>query len=965
MVIIKLTQTLSTIITYSYLLNLCLNNSQWLSLSLSMAAAQEIQVKVGVVLDTDTIEGKIGLSCINIAISDFYAVHPEFNTRIVLHVRDSKNRDIVMAAAAVLDLLKNEQVAAIIGPETSPEAQFVINLGDKAQVPIVSYSSTSPLLSPSQNPYFVRATQDDSYQVQPIGALIQAFGWREVVPVYVADDFGGGIIPFLADKLQQIETRIPYRSVIPSSATNDRLELELYRLKSMSTRVFIVHMEASLGSRLFLKAKELGMMSQEYVWIITDAMANVLESLDPAVIQSMQGVLGVKTYVTKTRELNFFIDRWKTKFQQENPVLINAGMTIDGLRAYDATVALARAVEEVGINNFTFQRAGNAANLSTDISDIRVSQYGQQLLQSILRSRFTGLVGDFTLDQGQLQHSTFQVINVWGNQEKEVSFWTQSTGFVKTLTSANSRKHAFAKASLASIIWPGGSKSAPKGWVVSPNGNRLKIGVPIKNGFRQFVTVTQDPATNKTKVTGYCIDVFDAVMSKLPYSVLYDYFPFTEQEGEPTNSYNTLVSQVYLKNFDAVVGDITIRAKRSLHVDFTLPYTESGVVMIVPMKSNKKIRAWLFVKPLTWELWVAAFCSFIFIAFVVWVLEHRINEDFRGPPGHQAGTSLYYSFSTLVFSHSFNVFSNLTRFVVIIWVFVVLILIQSYTANLASLLTVQQLQPTIRDIKELIKRGETVGFQEGSFVEQSLIEMNFSPLNLKSYNTTDQLHQLLEKGTEKGGIAAAFDELPYVKVFLAEYGSRYTVVPPTYKTDGFGFVFPKGSPLGSDVSHEVLTVTEGKEMIELEKKWFKDTDCQDLGASLSSTSLGLDSFWGLFTIAGAAALFALIVSLAGFLKEHRTVLSDGSASVWTRIRTLMKVYDQKNLSSHTFRKSPQQDLNFLGTPSNSSYPQSPSSYWHNSERGFNNDGQSTPSSERTDLNSIRLENLKNIANENA
>lgn len=154
-------------------------------------------------------------------------------------------------------------------------------------------------------------------------------------------------------------------------------------------------------------------------------------------------------------------------------------------------------------------------------------------------------------------------------------------------------------------------------------------------------------------------------------------------------------------------------------------------------------------------------------------------------------------------------------------------------------------------------------------------------------------------------------------------------------------------------------------MIELEKKWFKDTDCQDLGASLSSTSLGLDSFWGLFTIAGAAALFALIVSLAGFLKEHRTVLSDGSASVWTRIRTLMKVYDQKNLSSHTFRKSPQQDLNFLGTPSNSSYPQSPSSYWHNSERGFNNDGQSTPSSERTDLNSIRLENLKNIANENA
>lgn len=151
-------------------------------------------------------------------------------------------------------------------------------------------------------------------------------------------------------------------------------------------------------------------------------------------------------------------------------------------------------------------------------------------------------------------------------------------------------------------------------------------------------------------------------------------------------------------------------------------------------------------------------------------------------------------------------FSNLTRFVVIIWVFVVLILIQSYTANLASLLTVQQLQPTIRDIKELIKRGETVGFQEGSFVEQSLIEMNFSPLNLKSYNTTDQLHQLLEKGTEKGGIAAAFDELPYVKVFLAEYGSRYTVVPPTYKTDGFGFVSPYSSLVSAALEYVVILI---------------------------------------------------------------------------------------------------------------------------------------------------------------
>jgi len=136
----------------------------------------------------------------------------------------------------------------------------------------------------------------------------------------------------------------------------------------------------------------------------------------------------------------------------------------------------------------------------------------------------------------------------------------------------------------------------------------------------------------------------------------------------------------------------------------------------------------------------------------------------------------------------FKVFNNLTRFVVIVWIFVVLVLIQSYTANLASLLTVQQLRPTFTDIKELIKRGEPVGYQEGSFVRELLKQMNFSDKQLKSFDSTDHLNELLTKGANNGGIMVAFDEIPYVKVFLAKYCSKYTMVPPTYKTDGLAFV---------------------------------------------------------------------------------------------------------------------------------------------------------------------------------
>ena len=107
-----------------------------------------------------------------------------------------------------------------------------------------------------------------------------------------------------------------------------------------------------------------------------------------------------------------------------------------------------------------------------------------------------------------------------------------------------------------------------------------------------------------------------------------------------------------MQNFDAVVGDVTIIANRSLYVDFTLPYTESGVSMIVPVKENTHTSAWTFLKPLTMDLWLGSFAFFIYTGFVVWVIEHRIHMEFRGPLSHQIGTIFYFSFSTLVFAHS-------------------------------------------------------------------------------------------------------------------------------------------------------------------------------------------------------------------------------------------------------------------------------------------------------------------------
>ena len=423
-----------------------------------------------------------------------------------------------MPLNSAVDLLQNEEVEAIIGPGSSMQANFMIGLGSKARVPIISFSATSPSLSSLQSQYFIRATLNDSAQVPAIRAIVQTFGWREVVLIYVDNEYGNGVIPSLTSALLEVDAHVTYWSPIHPSVTDDQLVEELHKLMRMPTRVFIVHMLTPLGYRLFTKANEAGMMEEGYVWILTDGITDFLSTLNASAIDSMQGVLGVKPHVPRTKELESFKIRWKKKIQEEYPTNEISELNIFGFWAYDAACALAMAVEKLGAGNFSFQKTTISRD-STGLESIRVSPVGPNILHSLLGTRFRGLTGDFQIIDGQLHTSAFQIVNVIGEGERGVGFWTTENGIVR-------RSNTTSMANLRAIMWPGESTSVPKGWVFPTNGKKLKIGVPEKKGFCEFVKVTRDPITNKTKATGYSIAIFDAVMATLPYAVPYEYVPF-------------------------------------------------------------------------------------------------------------------------------------------------------------------------------------------------------------------------------------------------------------------------------------------------------------------------------------------------------------------------------------------------------------------------------------------------------
>ena len=127
---------------------------------------------------------------------------------------------------------------------------------------------------------------------------------------------------------------------------------------------------------------------------------------------------------------------------------------------------------------------------------------------------------------------------------------------------------------------------------------------------------------------------------------------------------------------------------------------------------------------------------------------------------------------------------NSSRMAFIVWLFVALVITQSFTASLTTLLTVQQLNPTTVDIETLKQTGAKVGCDGNSFVVKYLEVLGFHPENIIKIYSGDDYPQALESGR----ITAAFLEVPYVKLFLSKYCNNFITSGPPFKVGGFGFV---------------------------------------------------------------------------------------------------------------------------------------------------------------------------------
>ncbi|XP_073125441.1 glutamate receptor 3.4-like isoform X2 [Henckelia pumila] len=756
--------------------------------------------------------------------------------------------------------LMGRKVVAAIGPQSSEIAHAISNVANELHIPLLSFGATDPSLYALRYPYFLRTTISDYFQMHAIADLVEYFGWKEVAAIYIDDDYGRNGISALGDALATKRSKISHKAAFLPGASRSDIEELLVGVNMLESRVFVIHVYPDSGLTIFSVAKELLMMSSGYVWIATDwlpCLLDTAEAIDPDTANLIQGVVAFRHYTPDSDLKKRFDSQWGN-LKNTSSSKFNSY----ALYAYDSLWLLARALNVFlsGGGNVSFSddpRLFHTNDSPLRLTPLQMFDQGPELLQILTATNFTGVTGHFGFDsEKNLIHRAFDILNIGGRGFRRLGYWSNYSGLsivppeilYKTPTNTSTSNHH-----LYDAIWPGETSKKPRGWVFPNNGKPMRIAVPYRVTFTEFA----NKDNGALGVRGYCIDVFEAAIQLLPYPVLHQYELYGNGQRNP--SFNELVNDVAQNKYDAAVGDVTITTNRTRIVDFTQHYMESGLVVVAQVMHNKS-SPWSFLMPFSWEMWAVTGIFFLFVGTVVWILEHRTNTEFRGPPREQIVTIFWFILSTVFFSHRQTTVSTLGRLVLLVWLFVVLIINSSYTASLTSMLKVQQLSTSVQGIDSLISSSDPIGVQDGSFAYKYLTEqLNIAESRLRILKSEGDYIKYLHLGPTGGGVAAIVDELPYVELFLSSTPCSFATVGQEFTKSGWGFAFQRDSPLAVDLSTAIVQLSESGELEKIHDKWLSQRECSIPTSLANDNRLSLQSFWGLFLICGIACFMALIV----------------------------------------------------------------------------------------------------------
>ncbi|XP_030570348.1 glutamate receptor 1 [Drosophila novamexicana] len=819
-------------------------------------------------------------------------------------------------------------VYSMLGAVSPDSFDTLHSYSNTFQMPFVTPWFPEKVLTPSSGLLDFAISMRPDYH-QAIIDTIQYYGWQSIIYLYDSHD---GLL-----RLQQIYQELKpgnetFRVQMVKRIANVTMAIEFLHtmedLGRFSKKRIVLDCPAEMAKEIIIQhVRDVKLGRRTYHYLLSGL---VMDNHWPSDVVELGAIniTGFRIVDTNRRALRDFHDSRKRLEQASGPGAAGGSLPAISAQAalmYDAVFVLVEAFNRILRKKPDQFRANhlqrrshaggsgntNSLNESSALLDCSTSkgwvtpwEQGEKISRVLRKVEIDGLTGAVRFDDdGRRVNYTLQVVEMSVNSTlQQVAEWRDDAGFMPF---HGQRNHG-----------PSLRTSAASNGDYTRNHTYIVTSVLEEPYLMHRAGYGQQLVGNE-RFEGYCKDMADLIATRLGIKfelrLVQDGSYGAENQFAP-GGWDGMVGELVRKEADIAIAAMTITAERERVIDFTKPFMSLGISIMIKKPVKQTPGVFSFLNPLSQEIWMSVILSYVGVSIVLyfvtrlppheWRIVRRSANDTNAqqPPGiiggeppeqHKPAAVPMNEFSLLnSFWYSLAAFMqqgcDLTppsiagRIAAAVWWFFTIILISSYTANLAAFLTVERMVAPIKSPEDLamqtdVQYGTLLQGSTWDFFRRSKIGLHtkmWEYMNANPHLSVHTYDEGIRRVRTSKGKYALLVESPKNEYVNARAPCDTMKVGRNIDTKGFGIATPIGSPLRNRLNLAVLSLKESGELLKLRNKWWFDkTECNpnsDSQETSTPNELSLSNVAGIYYILIGGLLLSVLVAILEFFCRSKT-----------------------------------------------------------------------------------------------
>uniref|UniRef100_A0A8C2Z3X2 Glutamate receptor n=1 Tax=Cyclopterus lumpus TaxID=8103 RepID=A0A8C2Z3X2_CYCLU len=738
-------------------------------------------------------------------------------------------------------------VVAIFGPSHSSSSNAVQSICNALEVPHVQVRWKHHPMD-NRDSFYANLYPDYSSLSYAILDLVQFLKWKTATVVY--DDSTGLI------RLQEL--------IMAPSRYNIRLKIRQLPLDTQDTRPLLKEMKRSrefriifdcnhhMAAQVLKQAQTMGMMTEYYHYIFTtlDLMAIDLEPYRFCGVN----MTGFRILNVDNPQVATIVEKWSMERQiphKPDSGLLEGIMTTDAALTYDA----------VHIVSVSYQHAPQMTVNSLQCHRHKPWRFGSRFMSFIKESHWDGLTGrlSFNKTSGLRTDFDLDIISL-----KEDGLESVSGGL--NITEVPKRKGMNITDSLA---------------------NRSLVITTILEEPYVMLRKSDKALVGNDRFEGYCIDLLTELANVLGFTYEIRLVPDGRYGSQDEKGqWNGMIRELIEHRADLAVAPLTITYMREKVIDFSKPFMSMGISILYRKPNATNNGFFSFLNPMTPDIWVYILLAYLGVSCVLFVIARFSPYEWYDAHPCNPGSDVVENNFTLLNSFWFGVGSLMqqgselmpkalsTRIIGGIWWFFTLIIISSYTANLAAFLTVERMDSPVDSADDIakqtkieygvVKDGATMTFFKKSKVstfEKMWAFMSSKPSTSLVKSIEDGIQRVLKSDYALIMESTTID-------YITRRNCNLTQVGGIIDSKGYGIGTPIGSPYRDKITIAILSILEDGRLHMLKEKWWSGSSCLDEERH-ETGPMGIQNLGGIFIVLASGLVLSVFVAIAEFVYKLR------------------------------------------------------------------------------------------------